>query len=105
MCFGELLYVRTLCDVYYKVVLLVNKEFGEVKYCTIDWESSVFAISTSRLDMPEGYLTFCEGVILSTGASVMRKNTSNTDKRITNENKWFKKAKNVSFVCSIIVDE
>ena len=38
--------------------------------------------STSRLDMPEGYLTFCEGVISSTGKPVIKKNTSNTDKRI-----------------------
>ena len=35
--------------------------------------------------MPEGYLTFCEGVISSTGTPVIKKNTSNTDKRITNE--------------------
>ena len=41
--------------------------------------------STSRLDMPEGYLTFCEGVISSTGKTVIKKNTSTTDKRITNE--------------------
>ena len=41
--------------------------------------------STSHLDMPEGYLTFCEGVISSTGKPVIKKNMSNTDKRITNE--------------------
>ena len=35
--------------------------------------------------MPEGYLTFCEGVISSTGTPVIRKNKSNTDKRITSE--------------------
>ena len=35
--------------------------------------------------MPEGYLTFCEGVILLTGTPVIKKNMSNTDKRITNE--------------------
>ena len=27
--------------------------------------------------MPEGYLTFCEGVISSTGKPVIKKNTSN----------------------------
>ena len=32
-------------------------------------------ISTSRLDMPEGYLTFCEGVISSTGTPIIKKNT------------------------------
>ena len=42
-------------------------------------------ISTSRLDMPEGYLTFCDGVISSTGTPVIKKNTCNTDKRITND--------------------
>ena len=62
-------------------------------------------ISTSRLDVLEGYLSFCEGVISSTGTLVIKKNTSNTDKKITNEKKWYKKARNVSFVCSIIVDE
>ena len=40
---------------------------------------------TSRLDMPEGYLTFSEGVISSTGKPVIKQNTSNTDKRITND--------------------
>ena len=35
--------------------------------------------------MPEGYLTFCEDVISSTGMTVRKKNKSNTDKRITNE--------------------
>ena len=35
--------------------------------------------------MPEGYLTVCEGVISSTGTPVIKKNTSNTDKRITKE--------------------
>ena len=44
-------------------------------------------ISTSRLDILEGYLTFCEGVISSTGTPVIKKNTSNTDKKITNEKK------------------
>ena len=34
--------------------------------------------------MPAGYLTFCEGIISSTGTPVI-KNTSNTDKTITNE--------------------
>ena len=62
-------------------------------------------ISTSHLDILEGYLTFCEGVISSTGTPVIKKNTSNTDKKITNEKKWHKKARNVSFVRSIIVDE
>ena len=38
-------------------------------------------ISTSRLDILEGYLTFCEGVISSTGTPVIKKNTSNTDKK------------------------
>ena len=37
--------------------------------------------------MLEGYLTFCEGMISSTGKPVIKKNTSNTDKRITNEKK------------------
>ena len=41
--------------------------------------------STSRFDKPEGYLTFCEGVISSTRKQVIKKNTSNTDKRITDE--------------------
>ena len=62
-------------------------------------------ISTSRLDILDGYLTFCEGVISSTGTPVIKKNTSNADKKITNEKKWYKKARNVSFVRSIIVDE
>ena len=38
----------------------------------------------SSLDMPEAYLTFCEGVISSTERPVIKKNTSNTDKRILN---------------------
>ena len=60
--------------------------------------------STSRLDMPEGYLTFCEGVISSTGKPVIKKNTSNTDKKNTNEKNGTRKQE-MSFVCSIIVDE
>ena len=35
--------------------------------------------------MPRGYLTICEGVISSTGTPVIKKNMSNTVKRITNE--------------------
>ena len=63
-------------------------------------------ISTSRLDILEGYLTFCEGVISSTGTPVVKKNTSNTDKKITNEKKMAQESnKNVSFVRSVIVDE
>ena len=63
-------------------------------------------ISTSRLDILEGYLTFCEGVISSTGTPVIKKNTSNTDKKITNEKKMVQESnKNVSFVRSVIVDE
>ena len=47
------------------VVLLLIKELGKVKLCTI--KDHVFVFSASHLDMPEGYLTFCEGVISSTG--------------------------------------
>ena len=39
------------------------------------------------------------------GTSDTREIASNTDKRITNENKGYKKARKVSFVRSIIVDE
>ena len=39
----------------------------------------------------------------STGTSDTRTSASNTDKRITNENKWYKKVRKVSFVSSIIV--
>jgi len=34
-----------------------------------------------------------------------RKNASNTGKRITNKQKWYKKGRKVSFVRSVIVDE
>ena len=50
-------------------------------------------------------VSFCEGVISSTGTPVIKKNTSNTDKKIANEKTWYKKARNVSFVRSITVDE
>ena len=50
-------------------------------------------------------VSFCAGVISSTGTPVIKKNTSNTDKKIPTEKKWYKKARNVSFVRSIIVDE
>ena len=53
--------------------------------------------STSRIDMPEGYLTFFEGVISSTGKPVIKKNTSNTDKRITNEKKMVQENKKCVF--------
>ena len=54
-------------------------------------------ISTSRLDILEGYLTFCEGVISSTGTPVIKKNTSNTDKKITNEKKKVQESKKCVF--------
>ena len=54
-------------------------------------------IRTSRLDKPEGYLTFCEGVISSTGTPVIKKNMSNTDKRITNEKKMAQESKKCVF--------
>ena len=50
-------------------------------------------------------VSFCEGVISSTGAPVIKKNTSNTDKKSPMKKKWYKKARTVSFVRSIIVDE
>ena len=50
-------------------------------------------------------VSFCEGVISSTGMPVIKKNTFNTDKKITNEKKSYKKARNVSLVRSIIVEE
>ena len=53
--------------------------------------------------MSKGYLS-CESVISSTGMPVIKKNTFNAVKRSTNE-KWYKKARNVSFVGSMIVDE
>ena len=60
---------------------------------------------TSRLNMPEGYLTFCEGVILSTGTPVIKKNTSNTDKRITNEKNDTRKQEMCLSCAVYIVDE
>ena len=41
----------------------------------------------------------------SSGSPDTRKNASNTDKRITNEKNWYKKARKVSFVRSIKDDE
>ena len=57
----------------------------------------------SCLDMPEGYLTFCEGVISSTGTPVIKRNTSDTDKRVTNKTE--KQEMCLRSVRSKIVDE
>ena len=96
------------CPVKVNVVQL-----GKFFYNTLRWISALFIqglkghflqmgkFRSSILWLPEGYLTFCEGVISSTGTPVIKKNTSNTNKRITNEKKWYKKARNVSFVQSM----
>ena len=56
---------------YCSVVLLLIKELGKVKYCTI--ENHLYL-----------WLALCVSTS-STGSSDTRKNASNTDKRITNE--------------------
>ena len=63
---------------YCSVVLLLIKELGKVKYCTI--ENHLYL-----------WLALCVSTS-STGSSDTRKNASNTDKRITNEKNVTKKS-------------
>ena len=73
-------------------------------YCTIK-NNLRLRLALHVLTCQKVFLS-CEGVISLTGMPVIKKNTSNTVKRITNENtKWYKKAGNVSFVGSMIVNK
>ena len=63
-------------------------------------------VSTSRVNMPKGYFKLsCDGIVLSTGMPVIKKNMSNTVIRITKRKRWYKKARNVPLVGNMIVDE
>ena len=56
-----------------------------MKYCTNIKNILHLRIAlTAGVDIPKGYLS-CEGVISTKGMPVIKKNTSNTVKRITNE--------------------